>query len=130
MEAKDMNTEQQNQFFVDSDKLSAIIEAIEGRPVSPQSKLEFLQTKTNDLIQADSKMFLRVITDPLLDTKVLIKKAIKEGLISNRGNYLYLRSDGSPLCNDNQEPTLNIAASYLNEPKHQELMLSLEAKLK
>ena len=89
-----------------------------------------MQTKINNLIQADSKIFLRVITDPLLSTKVLIKKSIELGLISNRGNYLYLRSDNSPLCEANEEPTLNIAAKYLNAPKHQDIKFALEANLK
>lgn len=114
----------------DFDTLRVIIETIDGRPTSKTVKLEFLQTKANELIQNDSKIFLKVINDPMLSTKVLIKKAIEAGLISNRGNYLYLRADNSPLCEINEEPTLNIAAKYLNSPKHQEVKFALEAKLK
>ena len=110
--------------------LRTIIETIDGRPTAPTVKLEFLQTKANQLIQADSKLFLKVITDPMLSTKVLIKRAIEAGLIANRGNYLYLRSDNTPLCENNEEPTLNIAAKYLNSPKHQDIKFALEAKLK
>lgn len=110
--------------------LRTIIESIDGRPTSPNVKLEFLQTKANSLIQADSKLFLKTINDPYLNTKVLIKRCIEEGLISNRGNYLYLKSDNTPLCEANQEPTLSIAAQYLNSPKRQEIKLMLEAKLK
>ena len=113
----------------DIDILRVIIETIDGRPTAPTAKLEFLQSKINNLIQADSKLFLKVITDPLLNTKVLINKSIEAGLISKRGNYLYLKSDNSPLCNINEEPTLNIAAKYLNLPKNQELKFSLEARL-
>ena len=32
-----------------------------------------------------------------------------------------------PLCGDNEEPTLNIAAKFLNLPKNQELKFKLEA---
>ncbi len=110
--------------------LRVIIETIDGRPTASTAKLEFLQTKINNLIQADSKLFLKVITDPLLNTKVLIKKSIEAGLIANRGNYLYLRSDNTPLCENNEEPTLNMAAKYLNSPKHQDIKFTLEAKLK
>lgn len=113
----------------DIDTLRVIIESIDGRPTSSNSKLEFLQTKINKLIQADSKIFLKVITDPLLSTKVLIKKGIEAGLISNRDNHLYLRSDNSPLCEANEESTLNNAAKYLNSPKHQDLLFSLQSKL-
>lgn len=112
------------------DILRTIIETIDGRPTSKNSKIEFLQEKVGKLIQADSRLFVRVATDPLLSTKVLIKKAIEGGLISNRGGMLYLKADGTPLCGDNEEPTLNIAAKYLNIPKHQDLKFSLEAKIK
>lgn len=114
----------------DLDTLRVIVETIESKPTSKNIKLEFLQTRINNLIQTDSKLFLKVITDELLPTKVLIKKAIEEGYISNRGGYLYLREDNSPLCEDNEEPTFNIAAKYLNSPKHQEILFTLQAKLK
>lgn len=114
----------------DKDILRVIIETIDGRPTAPNVKLEFLQAKANNLIQSDSKHFLRVILDPLLSTKVLIKRSIEAGTISNRGNYLYFRSDNSPLCEAGEEPVLNIAARYLNNPKHQDIKFSLEAKLK
>ena len=112
------------------DILKTIIETIDGRPVSSHTKLEFLQTRVNDLIQSDSKRFLRTILDPMLSTKVLIRKCIENGLISNRGNFLYLTKDSTPLCENNEEPVLSIAAKYLNAPKHQELKFMLEAKLK
>lgn len=112
------------------DILRTIIETIDGRPTSKNSKIEFLQEKVGKLIQADARLFVRVATDPLLSTKVLIKKAIEGGLISNRGGMLYLKADGTPLCGDNEEPTLNIAAKYLNMSKNQELLFSLQAKLK
>lgn len=114
----------------DADTLRTIIEIIDGRPTSKNSKIEFLQDKAGKLIQADAKLFVKVAQDPLLSTKVLIKKAIEGGYISNRGGMLYLKSDGSPLCGDNEEPTINFAARFLNLPKHQDLKLSLEAKVK
>lgn len=114
----------------DINTLRVIVETIDGRPTAPTVKLEFLQGRINTLIQADSKIFLRVITDPMLSTKVLIKRAIEAGLISNRGNYLYLKSDNTPLCEVNEEPTLNIASKFLNAPKNQEIKFALEAKLK
>lgn len=114
----------------DKDTLRVIVEIIDGRPTSQNVKLEFLQTRVNALIQADSKLFLKVITDPLLSTKVLIKKSIENGIIINRGNFLYTRKDNSPLCESGEDPTLNIAAKYLNSPKHQEIKFMLEAALK
>lgn len=114
----------------DRDKLRMIVEIITGRPTAPNTKIEVLQTKINELIQKDSRMFLKIITDEYLDTKVLIKRSLEAGLIVKRGDYLYLKEDGSPLCEYGEEPTLNIAARYLNNPTRQEIKFSLEAKLK
>lgn len=114
----------------DTDTLRLIIEILDGRPVSKTSKLEFLQTKINDLIQANPKTFLRVITDKMLPTKVLIKKGIAAGVIAKRGDFLYLRNDNKPLCEDGEDPTINIAAKYLNDPKHQSIKFTIETAVK
>lgn len=112
------------------DILKTVIESITGKPLASNTKLEFLQTKAGELIEADPKIFLNVVQDKLLETKVLIQKCIDAGLISKRANYLYLRSDNTPLCEGGEEPVLSVAARYLNDPKRQELKLSLQAKLK
>ena len=114
----------------DADALRTIIETIDGRPLAVNTKVEFLQTRINKLIQADAKLFLKVIKDPLLTTKVLIKKSVEAGIISNRGGFFYLREDGSPLCGSNEDPTFNLAAKFLSSPKNQAIKFSLEAKLK
>lgn len=114
----------------DKEKMRVIVETIDGRPTAANSTVEYLQGKVGELIEANTKMFLQVVKDPFLDNKVLIKKAIEAGLISNRGNYLYLRDGNVPLCEHGQEPTMNIAAKYLSLPKHQDLKFSIEAKLK
>jgi hypothetical protein len=114
----------------DINTLRTIIEIIDGRPTAPTVKIDFLQTKVNEIIQSNPKMFLKVVSDPYLSVKTLIKRSIEAGLISARGNYLYLRSDNTPLCENGEEPTLNIAAKYLSSPKRQEMKFALEAKLK
>ena len=111
------------------DILRCIIETVDGRPVAANTKIEFLQAKASDLIQANPKQFLEVITDPLLNTKVIIKKAVDVGLISKRGEYYYFREDGSPMCGPNEDPTFTIAAKFLSLPQNQELKFAIEAKL-
>lgn len=113
-----------------ADVLKTVIETITGKPLAANTKLDFLQTKAGELIESDARIFLSVVQDKLLDTKVLIQKCIDAGLISKKANYLYLRSDNTPLCEGGEEPVLSVAAKYLNDPKRQELKLSLEAKLK
>ena len=111
------------------DILKCIIETLDGRSVDNNTKIEFLQAKATDLISANPKLFLDTVTDPLLSSKVLLKKATSAGIISKRGEYYYLREDGSPLCEYNEDPTFTIAAKYLSLPQNQELKFSIEAKL-
>ena len=111
------------------DILRCVIETVDGRTVASNTKIEFLQAKATDLIASNPKLFLETITDPLLNTKVLIKKAVEANLISKRGEYYYFREDGSPLCGPNEDPTFTIAARYLSLPENQELKFAIEAKL-
>ena len=113
----------------DVDALRVIIETLTGVTVHKNTKKEFLQTKANELIQGNSKMFLKIATDPMLQTKVLIRRCIEEGLIAHRGNQYYIKEGNIPMCEDG-EPTFNVAAQWINLPKNQEIKLSLEAKLK
>lgn len=111
------------------DALRLIIETITGNRISPSTKPEFLQAKVSELIQSNSKLFYKIASDELLLTKVLIKKSVEHGLIAQRGNQYYIIDGNVPMCNDG-DPTLNVAATWLNLPKNQTIKLSLEAKLK
>lgn len=114
----------------DKEKLRVIIEIIDGRPTAANTKLEYLQGKIGDIIEANTKLFLNVVNDPYLDNKVLIKKAIEAGIIANRGNHLFYKKKNEPLCGNGEEPTFNVAAKFLSLPKNQELKFAIEAELK
>lgn len=114
----------------DADTLRVLIELLEGRPTSAKVKIDYLQNKVNEYIQAKPKIFLSTIKDPLLPTKVIIRKAVEAGLIGKRNDLYYLRADNTPLCEMNEESTLNNAARYLNSPKRQELLFMLQSKVK
>ena len=114
----------------DRDTLRVIIEQLEKRPVSSSVKLDYLQNKVNEYIQADPRKFYKVITDEYLPAKVLIRKSVEAGLIGMKNNTYYLRKDGSPLCEMGEDSTLNNAAKFVSSIKHQELKYQLEALLK
>lgn len=114
----------------DWNKMASVLELMEGRAVAPETKIDFLQGKLGELLDANPKLFLQIVGDTYFDAKCLIKKAMKRGLITTRGDYYYLKEGGLPLCEDGQSPTLNIAAAYITNPKNQELKFSLEAKTK
>lgn len=113
----------------DYDTLKCVVELIEGRPLSSNTKLDAIKAKVNTLIQERTKEFLKTITDEYLSEIVLIKKALSSGVIAKRGDYYYLASDNRPLCNNNENPVLSVAARYISLPKNQELRLLIEAKL-
>ena len=89
----------------------------------------FLRSRISQLIQADPKKFLAQITDPLLHAKVLIRRGTEVGVLTKRGDYYYLKSDNSPLCDAGEDPTLSIAAKYLNLPSHQDIKFILESEV-
>lgn len=113
----------------DIDTLRVLIELLDGRPYAANNGLAFFRSRANILIQNDAKKFLSQITDPLLHAKVLIRRGNELGVILKRGDYYYLKSDGSPLCDSGENPTLSIAAQYLNLPAHSDIKFILESEL-
>lgn len=116
----------------DKDLLTVVVETLANKPLAADTKLNWLQSQCDNYIQADSKLFYKIITDPLLETKALIRKCQNKGLIAKRNDLLYLNlSDNKePLCENGEVATLNNAAKFLNSPKRQELLFTLEAKVK
>jgi hypothetical protein len=113
----------------DSDTMRVLVELLDGRPYAANTKPEFLRARINTLIQADPKKFLASITDPLLHIKVVIRRSQELGKVVKRGDYYYLASDGSPLCDGNENPTLPVAARFLNMPAHQDIKFILESEV-
>lgn len=109
--------------------LMTVVELLDGRNVAPNTSKDFLCTKIDSFIQASPKSFLKVVKDETLPTKVLIRRSINAGNIIKRGDYLYLKSDGKPLCGDNEEPVLSVAVKFLNNPRNQAIKLGLEGLL-
>ena len=112
----------------DPDTMRVVIETITAHPIASTMSVDSMVSKIDELIQNDAKMFLKVVQDPALSTKVLIRNGIEAGVIVNRGGQLYLRDGNQPLC-DKGEPTLSVAAAFLNMSKNQELRFTIEAKI-
>lgn len=112
----------------DPDILKLVVEILDNKTLG-NTKLNWLKGRINELIKKDAKKFLAVITDPYLKTKLLIKNALGAGILMKRNEFYYIRESGTPLCENNEESTLNNAARYLNNPKHQDIRFTIEAKL-
>lgn len=109
--------------------LMTVVELLDGRNVAPNTSKDFLCTKIDSFIQSSPKSFLKAVKDETLPTKVLIRRSVNAGNIIKRGDYLYLKSDGKPLCGDNEEPVLSVAVKFLNNPRNQAIKLGLEGLL-
>jgi hypothetical protein len=117
----------------DRDVLKLVVETMLGKRYSDKTSAEWLQTQALDLIKSNAKnarLFLTTVEDDNLDNKVLIRKCISKGIVADRGNYLYIKDGNQPMCGDGEEPTINIAARWLSKPKNQEILFSLQAKVK
>lgn len=114
----------------DMDTMRVIIETLDSKPVAKNAKKELLQNNLNNLIKRDAKAFLKVITDEYLPSKVLIKQGIELGAVSKRGAYYYMRKNNEPMCGNNQDPTLSVAARWLNLPENREIKETLEEFVK
>ena len=115
----------------DADTLRTIIEIFNKRPTSAHTKLPAIQKEIFNCIQKDDRKFLKIITDPMLRFKTTIVMAAEAGILAKKNDgYYYLMEDGRPLCELNENSTLDNAAKYLSDPKRQDLLFRIEGKLK
>lgn len=113
----------------DRDKLRLVVETIEGKPVAKDIKLDMLTGLAYKARENNRKLFISVLKDPYLDSKILIRRAVENRIIRNNGGFYYLAEGNTPLCNGNVDPDLENAAKFINNPANQTLKLSIEAKL-
>lgn len=117
----------------DKDVLRLAVETMLGKKFSANTGIDWFQTQALDLIKStpkNARLFLSILNDELFDSKILIRKAIEKGSVVMRGTYLYIKDGNQPMCNNGEEPTMNIAAKWLGAPKNQEILFSLQAKVK
>lgn len=110
-----------------SDVLRCLIRTLDNKTMSKDTSLEFLQDRIDKLIDRDPKMFLAEITDPCLNTKVLLSNAVDMRVVEKRSEFYYYH--GEPLCVAGENSTFSVAARFLNMPRNQEIKFSIEAQL-
>ncbi len=113
----------------DIDTLRVVAELLDNHPYAANTGQAFLRARVGSNIQSNPKNALKVLTDPLLHTKMLIRRGTELGVFTKRGDYYYLKSDNSPLCNGGEDPTLSVAAKYLNQPSHQDVKFLAESAI-
>ena len=117
----------------DKEVLKLVVETMQGKKYADSTSIQWLQTQALDMIKGtpkNARLFLNIMNDENLDSKVLIRKCISKGIIAVRGNFLYIKDGNQPMCGDGEDPTMNVAAKWLNRPRNQEMLFSLQAKVK
>ena len=99
-----------------------------NKPISPDSTLNWLQTRVEEFIDSKPSLFVDLMKDSKFETKLLIQSAEEKGYVKKSGNK-YSTIDGLDLCENGQIPTFENAVAYLDNPKHQDVRGIIEAKL-
>lgn len=112
----------------DRDTLISILKLLSNKPISSDSKLNWLQGKVEEYVDTEPGKFLAVVNDPYFQTKALINKGIDAGIILKKGNR-YSTVDGLDLAFQGQVSSFANAVTYLDDPKNQEVRALIEARI-
>jgi hypothetical protein len=112
----------------DKEKLIGVLSLLTNKPISQETSLKWLQTKVEELIDTKPALFVELIKDKSLDTRLLINTAVEKGIIKKTGSK-YVTVDGLDLCEGGQVPTIENAIAYLDNAKHQDVRSFIEAKI-
>ena len=113
----------------DVDKMRVVLSQLQNKPISPTTKVGFLQKQLLELVDVDTTKFLKIVTDKYFGTRVTIQKAIDRGIITRRGTFYYDKDTNAPLCENGEDPTIHNVCKYLNSPKNDSVKFSIEAKI-
>jgi len=116
-----------NKYDENEDVLRYLLSNI-GKPVSATSKLDFLQSESWKEKDSKPKLFIAILSDEFLETKIKISSFLRYKLV-NKVNSLYYFETGEAIALDGVVADITGAASYLSSGIGQEALLSLEAKL-
>jgi hypothetical protein len=112
----------------DKQKLIGILKLLTNKPISKDSKLEWIQNKVEEYIDNTPAQFVNVVNDKSFYTKMLINDGIDKGVIIKNSNK-YSTADGLELCKVGEIATFDNAVTFLNDVKNQEIFTLIEAKI-
>ena len=112
----------------DGEKLIGILKLLTNKPISKDTSLKWLQTKVEEFIDSKPSLFVDLMKDKQLETKLLLQEAEASNIILKQGNK-YKTEDGLDLCENGQIATFENTITYLDNPKHQDVRTLIEAKL-
>lgn len=112
----------------DREKLLGVLRLLSNKPVSKETTYDWIATKVEEYIDTMPNVFLNVVKDSSLETKILVKDAISKGIIKEAGGKLKT-VDGLDLCKPGEIPTFDNAIRFLENPKNQDVLHLIQAKV-
>lgn len=112
----------------DRDMLIGVLKLIDNSPISKDSKLTWVQGKVEEIVDTTPEIFVKLMKDESLSTKLLIHKGIEKKIVVRNGNK-FSTVDGLELAENGQNPSFVNAVKYLDNPKHQEVRDLIEARI-
>lgn len=100
-----------------------------GKNTNVSHEKGFLIGEIGKIIDSKTKMFIEIASDENLDTKVLMQEALRLGVIRKSGQEYYT-AEGEPIADENESPTHEVAARFLNCALGQEMKFAIEARIK
>lgn len=110
------------------EQLLGVLKLLTNKPISTNSKLDWLQHEIEQYVDKESNKFLNVVKDKSLFTKLLINDALDKKIIIKKSNK-YSTADGLELCNADENPSFDNAVKYLDDNINQEIRSIIEAKV-
>lgn len=101
-----------------------------GTPVSKDSSLDWIRSQVNTKADENPKKFLEILADPDYKMKVLLKKAVKQGILTYSGGQYVTVGDNLNVSHKNEVPNLGNALVFLQSPEGQDMRLRIESELK
>jgi len=109
-------------------EMIGVLSLLTNKPISQDSTVKWLQTKVEEFLDSKPDLFVNLIKDKSLDTKLLLQEAVEKKFVIKSGNK-YKTIDGLDLCENGQIATFENVITYLDNPKHQDVRSLIEAKL-
>lgn len=111
----------------DREKLISILKLATNRPISQDSKLEWLQSEVEDIVDNKPSKFLSIANDVDFVIKALINNAVDCKVIKIEDNEYYT-SDGLKLAKGKKPASFDNAIEYLKDIKNADVKDIIEAK--
>ena len=112
----------------DFEKLSYLCQKVSGKTI-PKTNKELILDTVNKAILNSTTKFINEASNKYLDTEILIYKAVEKGYIKKYRNEYTLVEGNITLCPPDKIPSLITACEFLNQPKNQEYLMFVQAKV-